>query len=274
MKKILHYVLLPLALLLTFYFGGLYFFQEYLYLNPDKVYMSPQQAKTPEFKEKVIRTRTGVQMMTWYAEGQKNKPAILFFHGNRGQIATVAPHLSRYVTAGYTVMIPEYQGYAETKGKFTQDNVYRDGVHAYDYLKKQGHTEIFVFGYSMGTSVATFVASQKRAYGLILAAPFYSLKKLVSEKQYPFAELVLKNEMPTDSHIRKYYNPTLIIHGEEDTLIPSYHGKELFVISPAKDKKLTIVPRTNHGDLFFTQGGHLDILKWIKEHERVQSTYP
>lgn len=271
MKKFLHYVLLPLALLVMFYFGGLYFFQEYFYLNPDKVYTSPQEAQIPQFEEKPIQMPDGVKIMTWYAKGEKDKPAILFFHGNRGQIATSAPHLMRYLMNGYTVIIPEYRGYASTGGKFTQKSVYRDAVQAYDYLKKQGHNRIFVFGFSMGTSVATFVASQKRPAGLILAAPFYSLKKLVSEKQYPFAELILKNEMPTNHYIRKFHNPTLIIHGEEDTLVPSYHGKELFILSPAKQKQLIIVPKTNHRDLFFTEGGHKDILKWINEHEKTQN---
>jgi pimeloyl-ACP methyl ester carboxylesterase len=50
--------------------------------------------------------------------------------------------------------------------------------------------------------------------------------------------------------LRSISKPTLIIHGEQDSLIPVDEGKELYENSAAKDKRLVIIPYADHGDLF------------------------
>lgn len=108
--------------------------------------------------------------MCWYAKGNPDKPAILFFHGNAGQIATFSLQMAAYLREGYSVMMPEYRGFASTPGEFSQENIYRDGAAAYDFLHRQlGHSDIIIFGYSMGAAAAAAVAAQRPAQGLVLA---------------------------------------------------------------------------------------------------------
>lgn len=156
----------------------LYLLQNCFIIFPDSSYISPQQAGIPRFQEKPFTADDGTKIMCWYAKGNPDKPAILFFHGNAGQIATFSLQMAAYLRKGYSVMMPEYRGFASTPGEFSQENIYRDGAAAYDFLHRQlGHSDIIIFGYSMGAAAAAAVAAQRPAQGLVLAAPFYSLKK-------------------------------------------------------------------------------------------------
>ena len=107
---------------------ALYIFLLYLLLNcfiifPDSSYISPQQAGIPRFQEKPFTADDGTKIMCWYAKGNPDKPAILFFHGNAGQIATFSLQMAAYLRKGYSVMMPEYRGFASTPGEFSQENI-------------------------------------------------------------------------------------------------------------------------------------------------------
>ena len=133
----------------------LYLLQNCFIIFPDSSYISPQQAGIPRFQEKPFTADDGTKIMCWYAKGNPDKPAILFFHGNAGQIATFSLQMAAYLRKGYSVMMPEYRGFASTPGEFSQENIYRDGAAAYDFLHRQlGHSDIIIFGYSMGAAAA------------------------------------------------------------------------------------------------------------------------
>lgn len=246
------------------YIGILYYWQNKFLFFPDRRYLSPVQSGLAQFTEQTFIGSDGLALRGWYAKGDTNKPAILFFHGNAGQIARFAPQMQTYLEAGYSVFMPEYRGFAGIKGELSQENIYNDALSAYDYLQqKLRHPEIILFGYSMGTAPATYVARQRAAKALILAAPFYSLADLVAEKPVPFAKYVLKTKLPSCRFIRHYKNPLLIIHGEDDTLIPFRHGRDLYNIAPAGNKTLILVPQNNHYQLYFDRMNHKHILDWL-----------
>lgn len=245
----------------------LYITQERFYLNPDKEYISPKKCGMPLFKEVTFKTEDGLSIMNWYIKGDKNKPAILFFHGNRAQIAEFAPLLNPYIKNGFSVMMSEYRGFGASEGSFNQENMYKDAEKAYDYLKHYlKHEDIFVFGYSLGTAPASYLASAKNPTGIILLAPFYSLKDIAGEKYIPLAKYIIKYDMPSYKFIEKYRGPLLIVHGENDLLIPYHHSKNLYNISKSEKRKLIILPKLAHNDLFFNdKGGHPYIINWINK---------
>lgn len=255
-----------LATLALIYPFVLYCGQKHLYLFPDMGYVSPQDMGETVFEEKPFLAVDGMRIMGWYAKGNSDKPAILFFHGNSGQIAKFAPLMKPYIDNGYTVFMSEYRGFGGTTGVFTQDTLYSDALAAFDFLHTTlGHQDIIVYGYSMGTAAASFAAVNRPALGLVLAAPFYSLKKVAGEQNIPLATIALKYELPSYKFIKNYHNPLLIIHGEDDTLIRPRHGKDLFELCPSKEKELKLIPEQSHNALFFKNKGHKAVLKWLNE---------
>ena len=259
-----------LAALALIYPAVLYCGQKHLYLFPDRGYVSPAAVGLGDiFEEKVFTATDGLKIMGWYAKGETDKPAILFFHGNSGQIAKFAPSLKPYIDSGYTVFMSEYRGFGGTAGDFTQENLYADAKAAFDFLHNRlGHKDIIVYGYSMGTAAASVVAAECPALGLVLAAPFYSLKKVAGEQYIPLATFMLKYELPSYQFIKKYTKPLLIVHGAEDTLIAPQHGKDLFDLSPATDKQLVFIPKQSHNALFFGDKAHPVVTEWLARHEK------
>lgn len=242
----------------------LYAVQDYLIFFPDKFYVGPQSAGVPAFREQPLVTADGRMVMAWYAEGEPDKPAILFFHGNAGQIATFAPRMEAYRKAGYSVLMPEYRGFAHSGGELSEDNMYADAVAAFDYLEKQpGHKGIVVFGYSMGTAPAAAVAGLRSPDGLILAAPFRSLYREVTEKKIPLAGWVLTRHLESDKFVAAYEGPLLIVHGSRDRLILPHHGRELFELAPSLDKQFRLAEQVDHNRLFFDEANHRIMLEWL-----------
>lgn len=267
MMKYRRRILGILAVLALIYPLVLYCGQKHLYLFPDKGYVSPTDKGLPQFEEKAFKAADGLEIMGWYAKGDAEKPAILFFHGNSGQISLFAPAMKIYIDNGYTVYMSEYRGFGRTSGEFTQDTLYDDAKAAFDFLHNTlGHSDIIVYGYSMGTAAASVVAASRPALGLILAAPFYSLKEVAGEQNIPLATLLLKYELPSYQFIQKSHQPLLIIHGTEDTLIAPHHSRNLFDISPARIKQLILVPQQSHNALFFENKGHPLVLNWLEKH--------
>lgn len=247
----------------------LYCGQKHLYLFPDKRYISPIENGMPQFVEKPFTATDGIQIMGWYAKGDAEKPALLFFHGNSGQIAKFAPSMKLYIDNGYSVYMSEYRGFGKTVGEFTQDTLYSDAKEAFDFLHNTlGHREIIVYGYSMGTAAASAAAANRPARGLILAAPFYSLKKVVNDQPIPLATAALKYELPSYKFVKNFSKPLLIIHGAKDTLIAPKHGKELYDISPSSDKTFAIIPEQSHNALFFENKAHPVVLEWCLQHSQ------
>ncbi|MBR6411920.1 MAG: alpha/beta fold hydrolase [Alphaproteobacteria bacterium] len=231
---------------------------------PDKKYKSPQDLALP-FREEQILGSEDVAVMNWYYEGDKEKPAILFFHGNTGQIADFAPALVPIIKAGYPVLAMEYRNFGNTAGKISKDALFQDATNAYDFLKSKGHTHIVAYGYSFGGAFASALTSLRPVDGLILTAPFFSLKKIVSEKPVPLARFLLKDSYPSYSYIQSYKGPLLIVHGKSDPVIPYHHSQDLFAQSQSPSKQLHLLDNENHVSLFWNQKNIPFILKFLKD---------
>ncbi len=259
------------AMSVVVYLACLYAVQDNLIFYPDKFYAAPSEVGMSEFAEQPLVTADGHMIMSWYAQGDADKPVILFFHGNAGQLATFAPHLKAYIKAGYSLFMPEYRGFASSGGKLSEETMYADAVLACQHLKnKLRHDKIVVFGYSMGTAPASAAATMCSADALILAAPFYSLERVVGDKPVPWARLVLKNRLPSNHFVAKYQGPLLVVHGRADKLILPYHGQQLFELSPAADKEFRLLDGVDHNRLFFNDIHHQVMLDWLNRHFAAQ----
>ena len=264
MKKLLK-IILFCCVVITVYLGVLYFLQNDLLFYPNRKYKSPADISLPMFSENVLKAPDGTDIMTWYYKGNEEKPAILFLHGNAGQIATFAPFLKAILDEGYSVLMMEYRGFASTQGDISQKTITQDAALAFDWLKSKGHPKIIVYGYSFGTAFSCALTDIRQADGLILMAPFSSLEKIVSEKPVPLAKLVLKDKYMSVDYLKKYKAPLLIIHGKKDRLIPPHHGQILFDNASSPDKQIKVLDDETHASVFFGGRNIPFILEFLKE---------
>ena len=211
--------------------------------------------------ENMLTMSDGTKVMTWAKDGNKDLPALLFFHGNRGQIAEFAPQIMRFNKDGYGVFLAEYRGYGNSEGKINQEKMFSDGVEIYDWIKKRGYSKIIVVGYSFGCAASIGLADKRTVDGLILISPFASLSRLVAEK-YLFSDWVLKDNYPSEKIIKNLMVPILIIHGTADTLVPVHHAKILYE-QKRQTTSLHLLEGKGHREAFWADETPVLILNWL-----------
>ena len=258
-------ILLLLIGSVCIYVVGLYLFQEKFYIYPDKEYISPKNAGIPKFKEIYINAYDGIKIRTWFIEGNKDKPLILFFHGNKSQNSEYASGMIDYIRQDFGIMMMDYREFGNMDGKFNQENIFNDAKSSFDYLKNNyKDREIIVMGYSMGTALASYLAGVRNPNKVVLIAPFYSLKELAKEKNIPFGSKVLKNELPSYKYIKDFKKKLLIMHGNKDTLIPYHHSQRLYNEALGCKRTFLLLNEVDH-NLYFDNKWHKKVIDWIYE---------
>ena len=264
MRKRIFRIVSTVVLIYAVYFGVLYFFQVNFLFSPGGKYKSPAESGNEIFKENIITAADDTQIMTWYFEGDKDKPLLLYFHGNTGQIARFAPAMKNIAKAGYSVAMIEYRGFGNTKGSISQKTAFSDAKSVYDFYKTKTQGKIVLYGYSFGCAFAMGITQYVEPAGIILTAPFASLYREVREYPVPWAFLVLRDKYPSDEYIKNIKCPILIIHGLDDKLIDCAHSFALAGLAPVKDKNLVLMDGVNHHDLYFNELNVPSILDWLK----------
>jgi len=242
----------------------LYLLQDRLLFVPDRFYVSPAESGLEEFAKNPLKMPDGRRIMGWYAKGEPGKPLVLFFHGNARQVAFFAPRLKPYFERGYSVLMPEYRGFAGSDGYLSEEKMYADAEAWFDYAQNVlKHDKIVVMGYSMGTAPAARLAGLRSPAAVVLMAPFYSLLREVEDKKIPLAARLLTRRLESYKYIETYAGALLVVHGEKDMLISARHGKDLFALSPSGKKTLHLFEKANHHTLFFKDKYHRFILRWL-----------
>ena len=270
MNKIIKKILLFIVIFCVIYFSVLYFFQNNFLFGPDTKYKTPKEAGFDIFTAEPITAKDGTQIMTWYFEGDEDKPLLLYFHGNTGLMARFTPAITKLTDEGYSVAMIEYRGFGNTKGKISQETSFSDAISFYDYYKNKTDKDIILYGYSFGCAFAMGLTQYRNPEGIILTAPFSSLYQEVKEYPVPLAYLVLKDKYPSDEYIKNIKCPILIIHGTNDKLIDSSHSKRLFDLAPVKDKRIVFVGNVNHHDIFFKEKNIPSIKMWLEQFKELK----
>lgn len=266
MKKWLKRIL-QVCIIILAYVGGLFLLQNHLLFFPDRTYVSPKEIGADKFQEILLASEDGTPIRLWYAEGDKTKPAVLFLHGNAGQIATFAEQLDVLVQAGYGVLAMEYRSFAEIPGSIRQTAIFNDAALTFDFLQQQGYPKIVIYGYSFGSAFAAGLTSLRQADGLILTAPFYSLAREVGDKPVPLAKQVLRDEYPSYQYVGKFTKPLLIITSKNDRLISWKHAQDLFERAPSKQKEIIVLDEPTHNTIYF-EGANLPyVLRFLANLE-------
>ncbi len=212
-----------------------------------------------------IRTNDGLSLRSWQSKGDPEKKTFIFFHGNAGNAADRMPTMEILLQAGHSVVLAEYRGYGGNPGKPSEDKLIMDARLLMDEIIKQGVNEqdIILMGRSLGTGVATFLATEYDVAALVLISAFSSLPEVAAE-YYPFfpVSLLMRDRFNNLDRIKNITAPLLVFHGEMDRIIPLPYG--LKVYDAAQGKKAFIrLPGQGHNNLDMDQI-NLHVLKQLR----------
>jgi len=255
---------LYLAICAVAYFGN----RTFMYF-PDPARVSPAEAGIDGVEEIELATADGTKLVAWYAPAKDGKPTLLYFHGNGANAAARVGKIARILPSGVGVFYLNNRGYGGSAGTPTEANNVVDAIAAYDHLRRLGVPagSIVAYGESLGSGQAVRLAAERALAGVVLEAPLTSTID-VGRSTYFFLplSLLIADQYNVERHIRAVTAPILILHGEQDEVIPLEMGKRNYRAAN-EPKRIETFPEGAHSDLF-------DHGAWEKAQEFVLSLKP
>jgi len=221
-----------------------YIYQKKFVFYPTKTYTPPPAHLNIE--EVFIKTTDEENLHAWWMYNNATAKTVLFFHGNAGNLTDRAFRLDIFNKLGLNALIIDYRGYGKSSGKIKKEqDLYIDGMAAWKFLiknKKIAPENIIIWGRSLGGAVACELAQDKDVAAVILEATFYSLAETVP-KAFCFlpVKLILKFKFANGEKIKNIKAPILIVHSQDDEIIPFRQGEKLFQIAPKPKQFLKLI---------------------------------
>jgi alpha-beta hydrolase superfamily lysophospholipase len=194
------------------------------------------------------------------------KGVILYFHGNRGNLTRWGGIVSPLTQYGYDVLVMDYRGFGKSKGKRSQQNLIADAELFYSWCRdRYGEDRIVLFGRSLGTGLASYLAGSHQPLKVILETPYYSLAK-AAQRFYPIypAKLALKYNFKSFEYLQNAICDIYLFHGTDDTVVPYQHSEDLVDHLSAQRVSLITIPEGEHRNLSDFDLYHVELEKILK----------
>ena len=196
------------------------------------------------FTPLTVTASDGARIRVWHLTHEQPRAQVIYFHGNGGNLSMWSDILVPVARRGFDVIAFDYRGYGLSSGSPTEAGLYRDVdavlTLAHGRLRRGGVPMIY-WGRSLGTTMAAYAATVKPPNGVIVEAGFPSMRSVVrSNPVLAVASWFASYEFPTARHLAAAGVPTLVLHGDRDSVIPYELGRELYDAIPGKKEFVTI----------------------------------
>lgn len=217
-----------------------YVYQESFLFHPRKTRADFKYDFDLPVKEKFYATPNNGNIHTLKFEVKNSKGVVLYMHGNAGSLRDWGWIYKDFVARGYDIVLIDYRTYGKSTGKLSEKNMHSDVTFIYDELKKEyQENQIIVYGRSIGTGMATHIASIRKPKTLVLETPYYSIidiaKRIVP---FLFLEPLLKYKFKSFKFLKTVECPIYFLHGTNDNVVPYATGLRLY--NTVKDRAILI----------------------------------
>jgi pimeloyl-ACP methyl ester carboxylesterase len=185
----------------------------------------------------------------------KKEYLMIFAHGNGCDIGTMHYTLSEFSRHLKIYIISfEYPSYGLCKGTSpSQHTINEHADRTYDFVRQileWPAERIIIYGHSIGTGAACYLASTRVINAMILQSPYTSISTLVHEKVGKLSWLVGRRSWDNLEAMKNIMQPVLFIHGLDDNLIPSHHSQILYdACLNQEQSKLVLLRQENHNSM-------------------------
>jgi len=198
-----------------------------------------------------VTTSSGKRISAAYLPNPAARFTLLVSHGNAEDLGDDHGWLQELQRTGFSVFAFDYEGYGTSEGKPGEAAAYEDESAAYGYLTETLHVSpdrIVIFGRSVGTGPASWLAARKPAAGLVLQSPFVSAFRVLTR-----IPLLPFDKFPNGRNIRNVHCPVLIMHSHGDSVIPFWHGQKMFDLAH-EPKKSYWAANADHNEMDLLPG--------------------
>lgn len=226
-KPLLKYVQRGILILGSIYAVAcalIFYFQEKMLFHPEEVPKTTSYSYDQEFTETFYEVASGIEINTllFKADSASSKQKLVFYiHGNSENLTTAGGVASTYTEQGYDCFVYDFRGFGKSDGVIDSEaSLFADAQILYSKLVPEyGEENIIIVGYSIGSGIAAWVASKNEPSKLVLQAPYFSMKDMMSIN-YPYLpKFLLRYPLATNERLKETKCPIFIFHGDKDESI-------------------------------------------------------
>ena len=222
-------------------FGAYLFFVQRSFM-----YYPVTEIHTDQVKSEILASGKH-NLKIWSLNPGRDK-AVIYFGGNAENVLYNAEDLTAALPA-YSIYLVNYRGYGGSSGTPSEAALYHDALNIFDHLQSR-HQAISAIGRSLGSSVTTYLASQRPLNRIVLATPFASAVALAAEAYpvYP-VDLLLQDKYESISFVSRIDEPALFLIAADDLVIPLAHSLRLAKAFPAEQVQTVIIQDSGHNSI-------------------------
>jgi len=211
------------------------------------------------FEDVWFTSGDGSKLHGWFVPGSTDT-IVLWLHGNAGNISDRL-HLIKEFSDNLKVssFIFDFRGYGNSQGRPTEKGLYSDTRSAFRWLTEVRGIDpgsVIIYGHSLGSapSVKLALGAGARAAGVVLESPFTSAGEMARLLYGGLpVNLLLSLKLDIIGKVGKVGMPVMVIHGEDDTVIPFAMGKRVYEAAP-EPKTFLPIPGGDHSDCYIVGG--------------------
>ena len=234
----------------------LYAFQENFIFLDDELPGDYVYNFDTQFEEINLKAKDGANLNAIHFRVDSAKGLILYFHGNQGNLTRWGKIAEDFAKLQFDVLVMDYRGYGKSTGHRSMEALLKDAEQFYQYvLSHYSEDEVTLYGRSLGTGLASWLAGKYQPKRLILETPYYSLAAM-ARRYYPIypSQLALRYNFESFQYLKTAGCPVYIFHGTEDEVVPYAQGKKLFESLPEGQGQMVTIKGGSHKDLSSFEG--------------------
>ena len=250
MPKFILYIIISIPAILVGVSLCFYFFQEHLIFHTERLSEKYKFSFENKFEEKTYKTDDGNTISALLFKAENSKGIVYYHHGNAGNLESWGLKANDFLDKGYDLLIYDYRGYGKSTGKIKSEKmlfadatlIYKELL--YDYKER----DIIVYGTSLGTGIAAFIAHENHPRKLILETPYFNFYR-VAKFHYPYLpnSILLNYQFKTDKYLPKVKGEVHLVHGTEDETVP--YRSSLLLEELSDNIKLLTIKDGSHNNL-------------------------
>jgi uncharacterized protein len=199
---------------------------------------------------------------------RKDTPVLLYLHGARWNVMGSAGRMRRLQDMGFAVLAIDYRGFGKSSpGLPSEETAYEDARAAWDWLATQRpNRPRYIFGHSLGGAIAIDLASRvDDEQGTIVEGTFTSIPDVASSFKWgwlPVGPLITQRFDSADK-VTKIGSPLLVVHGADDSLIPSSLAQKLYDKATGRKQFLLVDGGSHHSTMYVGRAKYRDAVRQL-----------
>src|SRR5437867_2651122 len=223
----------------------------------------PSQVGVENAEKVELVSGDGTKLVGWYlapnlpqppptSRTSPPPPALLWFYGNRENIAAIWPLVRAFQPPGTAVLVLDYPGYGGSGGRATESALYAAPDAAYAALATRPDVDprrIYGYGRSLGSAPATYTAAHRPVAGLILESPFTNAAAMAKHHYGLLPRFLLHLSLDNIANVGRVHCPILLFHGDADRLVPTAMGMAV-AAAAAGPVEVVLIHGAGHNDTY------------------------